>query len=107
MKIAPDGTVRVSDRYLLVGRKGAARPDPAQAAWLYAQMVRWGQTAMRPEALKAAKGVFRPDLYDGATGQPVKATDGGDPIGAFAGPAFDPDDITGHLAAFDISRWKP
>jgi NitT/TauT family transport system ATP-binding protein len=42
MKIAPDGTTRVSDRYLLVGRKGAARPDPVQAAWLYAQMVRWG-----------------------------------------------------------------
>ena len=27
-KVAPDGTVRPSDRYLLVGRKGAARPDP-------------------------------------------------------------------------------
>jgi ABC-type nitrate/sulfonate/bicarbonate transport system substrate-binding protein len=27
------------------GREGAARPDPAQAAWLYAQMVRWGQAA--------------------------------------------------------------
>jgi NitT/TauT family transport system ATP-binding protein len=46
MKIAPDGTARVSDRYLLVGRKGAARPDPVQAAWLYAQMVRWGQAPL-------------------------------------------------------------
>ena len=35
-----------SDRYLLIGREGAARPDPVQAAWLYAQMVRWGQAPL-------------------------------------------------------------
>ena len=28
MKVAPDGTVRTDKRYLLVGRDGAARPDP-------------------------------------------------------------------------------
>ena len=73
LKISPDGSMRESSRYLLVGREGAARPDPAQAAWLYAQMVRWGQTAMRPDALKTAMGVFRPDLYDAAMGQPGQA----------------------------------
>jgi NitT/TauT family transport system ATP-binding protein len=107
LKISPDGSMRESSRYLLVGREGAARPDPAQAAWLYAQMVRWGQTAMRPDALKIAMGVFRPDLYDAAMGQPAKAADGADPVGAFAGPAFNPDDIAGHLAAFKIGHWKP
>ena len=56
LKISPDGQRRESGRYLLVGREGAARPDPAQAAWLYAQMVRWGQTAMRPDALRTAMG---------------------------------------------------
>src|SRR5262249_39461400 len=66
MKIAPNGTVRVDPRYLLVGRNGAARPDPAQAAWLYAQMVRWGQAPLSNELLAAAKAVFRPDLYDAA-----------------------------------------
>jgi hypothetical protein len=45
LKVSPDGTRRESSRYLLVGREGAGRPDPAQAAWLYAQMVRWGQAA--------------------------------------------------------------
>ena len=54
LKISPDGAMRESGRYLLVGREGAGRPDPAQAAWLYAQMVRWGQTAMKPDALKTA-----------------------------------------------------
>jgi ABC-type nitrate/sulfonate/bicarbonate transport system substrate-binding protein len=107
LKIAPDGTMRESDRYLLVGREDAGRPDPVQAAWLYAQMVRWGQTAMKLEALKTAMAVFRPDLYDLASGQPGKPASAANPIGAFAGPAFDPSDIAGHLAAFKIGHWKP
>src|ERR1700754_4701497 len=78
LKVAPDGTIRTSSRYLLVGREGAARPDPAQAAWLYAQMVRWGQTAMRPEALRAAMGVFRPDIYDAAMGRQGEAAHASD-----------------------------
>ncbi|MGB8402033.1 CmpA/NrtA family ABC transporter substrate-binding protein [Bradyrhizobium sp.] len=106
MKISPDGTTRESSRYLLVGREGAARPDPVQAAWLYAQMVRWGQTALRPEALKTATGVFRPDLYDAASARPENPVHASDAIGAFAGPAFDPNDIQGHLAAFRIGHWK-
>src|SRR5256885_1192573 len=36
LKISPEGAVRESGRYLLVGREGAGRPDPVQAAWLYA-----------------------------------------------------------------------
>jgi len=106
LKISPDGTMRESSRYLLVGREGAARPDPVQAAWLYAQMVRWGQTHVSPEALRTAMGVFRPDLYDAATGHEGKPAGASDAIGAFAGPAFDANDIAGHLAAFKIGRWK-
>ena len=56
LKISPDGTMRESSRYLLVGREGAARPDPVQAAWLYAQMVRWGQASISPEALADREG---------------------------------------------------
>lgn len=106
LKISPDGTMRESSRYLLVGRQGAGRPDPVQAAWLYAQMVRWGQTATSPEALRIAMGVFRPDLYDAALGREGKAPGASDAIGAFAGPAFDANDIAGHLAAFKIGSWK-
>jgi two-component system, oxyanion-binding sensor len=108
LKISPDGTMRESNRYLLVGREGAARPDPVQAAWLYAQMVRWGQASISPEALDVAKAVFRPDLYDAALGLEGNARNGSsDAIGAFAGPAFDASDIAGHLAAFKIGRRKP
>jgi NitT/TauT family transport system ATP-binding protein len=106
LKISPDGTTRESNRYLLVGREGAARPDPVQAAWLYAQMVRWGQASISPEALKTAMAVFRPDLYDAALGREGKLAEAPDTVGAFAGPAFDANDIAGHLAAFKIGRRK-
>ena len=107
LKISPDGTMRASDRYLLVGREGAGRPDPVQAAWLYAQMVRWGQTSIKPDALRTAKAVFRPDLYDAALGPEQTPAEVSAAVGAFAGPAFDADDIAGHLAAFKIGRRKP
>jgi ABC-type nitrate/sulfonate/bicarbonate transport system substrate-binding protein len=106
MKVAPDGAVRTNDRYILIGRNAAGRPDPVQAAWLYAQMVRWGQAPLSAELLAAAKAVFRPDLYDAAAA-PEKANLAGEPadgIGAFAGPAFDPNDIEGHLSAWHIRR---
>lgn len=107
LKISPDGTWRESKRYLLVGRESAGRPDPVQAAWLYAQMVRWGQTVVSPEALKTAKAVFRPDLYDAAVGRPgLPSDDAQDAVGAFAGPAFDPANIEAHLAAFEITHLK-
>jgi two-component system, oxyanion-binding sensor len=106
LKISPDGTRRASNRYLLVGREGAARPDPVQAAWLCAQMVRWGQTSISPEALETARAVFRPDIYDAALGREAKPSDTPGAVGAFTGPPFDADDIAGHLAAFAIGRWK-
>jgi two-component system, oxyanion-binding sensor len=108
LKIFPDGTMRESSRYLLVGREGAARPDPVQAAWLYAQMVRWGQATISPEAVKTAKAVFRPDLYDAALGRRAGEDEAAfGSVGAFAGPAFDPDDVEGYLAAFNVFRRVP
>jgi two-component system, oxyanion-binding sensor len=105
LKISPDGTIRESGRYLLVAREGASRPDPVQAAWLYAQMARWGQTSVSPAALATAKAVFRPDLYDAALGTSVSLDDGSiGSIGAFAGPAFNPDDVAGYLASFKVPR---
>ena len=90
----------------MIGRKSAARPDPVQAAWLYAQMVRWGQAPLSTEHLARAKSVVRPDLYDKA----LPATDldvlgePADGIGAFTGPAFDPGDIAGYLSHWHIKR---
>uniref|UniRef100_Q07S66 Putative nitrate transporter component, NrtA n=1 Tax=Rhodopseudomonas palustris (strain BisA53) TaxID=316055 RepID=Q07S66_RHOP5 len=106
MKVKADGTVRVNDRYLLVGRHAAPRPDPVQAAWLYAQMVRWGQAPLSDDRLAAAKAVFRADLYDAALGptSPPPASEPADGIGGFIGPAFDPNDIAGYIAASRAPR---
>jgi NitT/TauT family transport system ATP-binding protein len=100
LKVAPDGRVRTSEDYLLIGR--AARPDPVQAAWLYAQMVRWRQAPLTAELLAAAKAVFRPDLFDDAVDKkPADAAgEPADGIGAFAGPTFDPGDIAAYLGAW-------
>lgn len=106
LKISPDGAARESGRYLLVGREGAGRPDPAQAAWLYAQMVRWGQTALSPDALRTAMAVFRPDLYDAALGRSGSGQ-ASTPFGAFTGPRFDVADVGGYLASFEIGRRAP
>jgi NitT/TauT family transport system ATP-binding protein len=106
LEIASDGSVRTNDRYLLIGRKGATQPEPVQAAWLYAQMVRFGQAPLSPELLAAAKAVFRPDLF--AAALPAERADlAGEPadgIGAFAGPAFDANNIASYLETWAAKR---
>jgi NitT/TauT family transport system ATP-binding protein len=104
MKISPDGTMRSSERYLRIGRHGAARPDPVHAAWLYAQMVRWRQAPLSMELLAAAKAVFRADIYDAILGAPTSSPAGepADGIGAFTGPAFNDRDLQNYLTA-----WAP
>jgi two-component system, oxyanion-binding sensor len=104
LKISPDGAIRESGRYLLVGREGAPRPDRVQAAWLYAQMVRWRQASFSPESLQIAQGVFRPDLYDAVLGLQQEAADGARHVEAFAGPAFDAGDVAGYLDALRVKR---
>jgi NitT/TauT family transport system ATP-binding protein len=106
LKVSPDGATRTSDHYLLFGREGAGRPDPVQAAWLYAQMVRWGQARLSEDMRAAAIAVFRADLYDAAIGTPPARPSSTPPdgIGAFTGPAFNPRDIASHLAAWRIGR---
>ena len=104
LKVSPDGAFRESNRYLLVGREGAGRPDPVQAAWLYAQMVRWGQAPLKDELLQTAMGVFKPDLYDAATGHTSGIGFTGDHVGEFTGEAFDPTRLEQYLSAFAIAR---
>lgn len=105
LKVSPDGTIRENASFLLFGKDSAARPDPSQAAWLYAQMVRWGQAPIPPDAVRTAQAVFRPDLYDDALGRRETLADApGDAMGAFTGPAFQADDVAGYLASFSILR---
>lgn len=67
---------------------GAIYPWRQQAIWLYAQMVRWGQTQFSEDSLARAASVFRPDLYEAATGDGAPK---GDPLPRpFDGKTFDP-----------------
>ncbi len=99
LPIGPDGTDRSDPSYMLIGRDGAARPEPVHAAWLYAQMVRWKQAPLSAELLAAAKACFRPDLYDAAFGPNTRPPAGPpDRIGAFTGPPFDAENIVAENA---------
>ena len=100
--VAPDGTTRDNPQYFRVDPLPAIRPDPVHAAWFFAQMVRWRQTGFTDAALATTQGVYRPDLFDAAHASLGIRGPARDHIGAFAGPAFDPNDIGGYLA-----RWMP
>ena len=100
--ISPTGEARENPQYFRVEPEGAIRPNPAHAAWLYAQMVRWRQAPYAPDMAAAARGVYRPDLFDAALASLGGAGAASDGLGAFAGPSFDADDIAGHLAAWGI-----
>jgi two-component system, oxyanion-binding sensor len=62
LQAAPGGASRVSKEFLLLGAGSWGRPDPAQAAWLYSQMVRWGQAGAG--RAQDAQAVFSPELFD-------------------------------------------
>ena len=105
LKVARDGAVRAHEDYMLVSRNGATRPDPVQAAWLYGQMVRWGQTALSKDKAVLAMSVYRPDLFDQAVKSSAAASSvPTDHIGAFDGPAFDPTEIEAYVNAFPIRQ---
>jgi NitT/TauT family transport system ATP-binding protein len=106
LKTRPEGAICQNDNYIIIGRDGADRPDPVQAAWAYAQIVRWGQSPLSAELRATAQKVFRPDIYDSALGG-VATHDRREPrdgIGAFIGPDFNADDIAGHVAAWRTRR---
>jgi two-component system, oxyanion-binding sensor len=103
LRLSLDGPRRFAPDYMMIGRDGAARPDPTDAAWLYAQMVRWRQAPLAAESLAAAKACFRPDLFDQALGaNSALARSLTDACSAFTGPRFDGDDIAGYVAALAL-----
>ncbi|MBY6242307.1 CmpA/NrtA family ABC transporter substrate-binding protein [Methylosinus sp. Sm6] len=93
-------TERLAENYLVVGGRDAMRPQPWQAEWIYAQMLRWRQARHSPSLASEAKHVWRPDLYDVAVGGAAAPGD----IGAFAGAPLDSRDIAAYLASFAIGQ---
>jgi two-component system, oxyanion-binding sensor len=75
----------------------AIKADPAQALWLYAQMVAAGQTGYSRVQAEAAAAVDAPAL-----GAPISCP-AATPV-AFDGPAFSPNDIASYLMALRAGR---
>jgi NitT/TauT family transport system ATP-binding protein len=90
--------------YLIFGDRASGRPDPYQAAWLYAQMLRWGQARFSPRQLQNARSVFDPAFFDAAMETAPRTAPAR--ITAFAGPIFDADNISAYVGAFPVGA-KP
>ncbi|HSI39922.1 MAG TPA: CmpA/NrtA family ABC transporter substrate-binding protein [Xanthobacteraceae bacterium] len=99
--VAATGAERSDPDFLVLHRGGATRPDSRHALWIYAQMVRAGQSAFSLDAAREAQSVYRPDLYDQALARQAPPAAGphvfADPVGTRLGPAFDPDDLEAYL----------
>jgi ABC-type nitrate/sulfonate/bicarbonate transport system substrate-binding protein len=75
----------------------AIKADPAQALWLYAQMVAAGQTVYSRVQAEAAAAVYAPALG------PSISRPAATPV-AFDGPAYSPSDIASYLVALKAGR---
>lgn len=107
-------------------RHAATFPWISDAAWLIAQMIRWGQIAVPIDVLAVARRVYRPDLYreaardvgmaapatdvkpcgDHASSWILEGADGGialGPDGFIDGARFDPADVAGYLSSCGIA----
>jgi NitT/TauT family transport system ATP-binding protein len=115
--------------FLVFRRKAATFPWISHAAWLFSQMVRWGQIAGGSDAAERARRCYRPDIYraalkgvdtampganakvEGALAQetPVGSSNGRlvlGPDGFFDGVPFDPDRLAPYIDSFGI-RTEP
>ena len=106
---ALSGTLQVNrtqtrsvDDFLVFEGEDVNRPDPRKARWLYAETMFAHRQNIREEEAAAAAAVFRPDIFDAATGRNwVSQPD--DPIGLRYGPAFDSENLEGYVAALRTS----
>ena len=73
-------------------------PDPRKARWLYAEIATGLHQSLDESQAQAAAMVFRPDVFDAATGNnaPPQAHD---PIGLRFGPPFDAADLKAYVDA--------
>ncbi|HET7083154.1 MAG TPA: CmpA/NrtA family ABC transporter substrate-binding protein [Rhizomicrobium sp.] len=77
---------------------GINRPDPRKARWLYAEIAAGLRQPLDESQARLSAQVFRPDLFDAATGNNA-LPETPDPIGLKFGPAFDASDLQGYLDA--------
>jgi len=86
--------------FLLFEGEAINRPDPRKARWLYAEIMSGLGHRLDEAQAQAAASVFRPDIFDAATGN-NQLPETGDPIALKYGPAFDANDLAGYVKAIE------
>jgi NitT/TauT family transport system ATP-binding protein len=76
-------------------------PEPAHAAWFYAQMVRWGQANLSKQNLERAMKCYGPETYAETIG--VQYRQRGEIGGFFDGRIFDPKRIESYLTSLPFA----
>jgi len=82
------------------------RPDPRKARWLYAEIAMGLRLPLIENQASAAQQVFRPEIFDAATGNNA-LPESADPIGLKFGPAFEAEDLQSYVDALSISPAAP
>jgi ABC-type nitrate/sulfonate/bicarbonate transport system substrate-binding protein len=77
-------------------------PDPRKARWLYAEIATGLRAPLEEAQALAAAAVFRPDIFDAATGNNA-LPEARDPIGLKFGPAFDSENLQAYVDALTRS----
>ena len=89
---------RTASDFLAFQGDGINWPDPRKARWLYAEIATGLRQELDEGQAQAAAAVFRPDVFDAATGNNA-LPEAQDPIGLHFGPAFDASDLKGYIDA--------
>ena len=76
-------------------------PEPAYAAWFYAQMVRWGQVGHSKQNLERAMKCYRPEIYAETIGAQYRHPN--EFGGFFDGRIFNPKQIESYLASLPFA----
>lgn len=76
-------------------------PEPAHAAWFYAQMVRWGQADQSKQNLARAMKCYRPEIYAETIGAQYRQRN--EISGFFDGRIFDPKQIESYLVSLPFA----
>ena len=79
------------------------RPDPRKARWLYAEIATGLRSPLVEAQADAAAAVFRPEIFDAATGNNA-VPEAADPIGLKFGPAFDSQNLQAYVDALTPGR---
>jgi NitT/TauT family transport system ATP-binding protein len=83
--------------FISFGAPQSTFPEPAHAAWFYAQMVRWGQAGLSKQNLALTMQCFKPEIYAETIGVKHRQLD--EVGGFFDDRIFDPTRIESYLAA--------